>query len=97
MFRFRTNTLNLNDRKRHKGESTECSLCKAPNENLEHFLLECTSLEKERGEIFELQRPQIENRTELLSKLLFDSTFNIEVGLQKLWIKRLTLMEAESQ
>ena len=27
VYRLRTNTLNLNDRKRHKGESTRCDLC----------------------------------------------------------------------
>ena len=93
MFRYRTNTLNLNDRKRHKNEDTKCDLCGEENEDLEHFLLECTALSKERNEIIEIQRPRIENKNDLLSQILFGNDINIESGLQKIWLKRLSLLE----
>ena len=93
MFRYRTNTLNLNDRKRHKNEDTKCDLCGEENEDLEHFLLECTALNKERNEIIEIQRPRIENKNDLLSQILFGNDINIESGLQKIWLKRLSLLE----
>lgn len=45
------NTLELNISYRHdKGEikrSTECSICKAGEENIAHFILECEALKKE--------------------------------------------------
>ena len=41
LFKCRTNTLKLNDRKIFERESTECNLCSGENEDLEHFLLWC--------------------------------------------------------
>ena len=37
LFKARANCLPLNDRKRHVGESTKCSLCNAENEDIEHL------------------------------------------------------------
>ena len=93
MYRYRTNTLNLNDRKRYKNENTKCDLCEEENENMEHFLLECKALDNERKEIVELQRPRIENKNELLSQILFRNDVNMELRLQKLWLKRLDLLK----
>ena len=43
-FQARTNTMPLNDRKRHSNESTKCDLCDSPKEDLQHFILNCIKL-----------------------------------------------------
>ena len=41
LFQARSNTLRLEDRKRHTGEETLCCLCQKESENLAHFVLKC--------------------------------------------------------
>ena len=92
IFRMRTNTLNLNDRKRFQNESTECQLCKNEIENLEHFLLHCPALEDQRKEILALQRPRIQEDRDLLRDLLFESHPEKE-KLHNLWIQRKKILK----
>ena len=62
IFRIKTNTLPLNDRKRHVAEDTSCKLCNYECEDLQHFMIDCNSLQECRKNIFELQRPVNEKR-----------------------------------
>ena len=73
-FKLRTNTLSLNDRKRHKQEDTKCPMCHHNNEDLKHFLLHCTNLDMPRMNILGLflQRPRIENNNKIIGDLLFN-------------------------
>ena len=47
LYQARTNTLPLNDRNRFGNTSTDCDLCQAETEDLEHFLLHCQALNTE--------------------------------------------------
>ena len=94
MFRLRTNTVNLNDRKRHSNEDTKCNLCGHSMEDLIHFLLHCPKLEEERKKITYWQRPRIENESTLIGQLLFNEENIEEKILFSMWLKRKTLSEA---
>ena len=92
-FKFKTNTLNLNDRKRHVNEETKCQLCNHFYEDLKHFILNCPKLEEERNKIRKIQRPREENEDKIMGDLLFDENEETEEGLYNLWIKRKILIE----
>ena len=92
-FRFKTNTLLLNDRKRHQNENTKCSLCGYNLEDLSHFLLECSCIEEERQKITYLQRPRIENVSLLMGKLIFEKYMDYENELYSMWKRRKLLLE----
>ena len=49
LYRARTNTLNLNWRKKFQGENTHCPLCNYEYEDLQHFLINCENLEETRS------------------------------------------------
>ncbi len=92
LYRCRSNTMQLKDRKRFIGEATECKLCGEEKEDLEHFLLWCPAYATERAESQILQQPYEE---EVLGKLLFENN-NITESKQmilKLWRKREKLMK----
>ena len=89
LFQARSNTLPLKARKRYTGEETSCPLCGNTEEDQYHFILECTQLADERGNIVVLQRPHPENRDEILKAFLFsqdkeEMELNKE-GLYQLW------------
>ena len=44
LFKVRTNSLELQDRKRHTNEETRCPMCQAELENLEHFFITLSSI-----------------------------------------------------
>ena len=97
LYKARANVLQLNDRKRHQGESTSCPLCNFEFENLKHFILECEKLEEIRIENIYLQRPQEEKPDKIIGKFLFNE--NIEETkrtLTKLMKKRDQLIKNES-
>ena len=75
LFRARTNTLELQWRKKFINESTICQLCKEEEETLEHFLLDCQNLNNVRKECILLMKPQHENRDTIVKYLLL---FEIE-------------------
>ena len=103
LFKARTATLPLNDRKRHIGQSTECDLCGSELENTEHFLLECTDEEitEERRKATLLQRPMQENQAMIIGKFLFEPE-EIEVKkdiLYNMWKarkRRISLKQANA-
>ena len=92
IFKIKTNTLKLNDRNRHINEEIKCSLCNYTCEDLEHFLLECPKLEKERNAIIKLQRPREENTLKIIGELVFDNDEINESKIYNLWLKRRLLL-----
>ena len=88
IFKMRTNTLNLNDRKRYKQEETKCPMCDHHNEDLKHFLLHCPKLEEARLKILFLQRPRIEDKNKIIGDLLFNMWRDFEASLSELWTIR---------
>ena len=68
----RTNMLPLNTRKRFIKESTKCDLCQGENEDLRHFLLECTGLSDIRKRNLALQQPYNEDEDEVIMMFLFE-------------------------
>ena len=51
----------LNARKRFTKERTHCDLCEAENEDINHFLPECPTLNEVRVKRHELQKPYMED------------------------------------
>lgn len=102
MIKARTDTLELNWRKRHKQESTQC-ICGYENETLEHFILDCEEYSDTRKKFDFAQQPYIENRSELMANvLLFQTKDSTEIEKRKdyileLWLIRKKKLEAQSQ
>ena len=69
--------MHLRDRNRFAHQDVHCMLCGGEEENLRHFLLECTSLSGERSRSLELQRPYIEVEEDVIGNFLFTAE-NIE-------------------
>ena len=93
-FRLRSNTLNLEERKRYKKEDTKCKLCFEEEENISHFVMKCPNLQAIRIECIELQWPLNENIEELLGQFIFDNQdINKKMNLiEKMWKRRRQLM-----
>ncbi|XP_043202706.1 uncharacterized protein LOC122370834 [Amphibalanus amphitrite] len=72
LFQARTDTLPLNARKKFTKERTNCALCEAENEDINHFLLECPVLNEVRVNHRELQQPYLEDKEEVIMRFLFD-------------------------
>ncbi len=53
-------------------ENTECPVCGAETENLEHFLSYYERYKKERNKIWKLQQPYEDNKEPILGSVLFD-------------------------
>ena len=90
LFKARSNTLPLNDRNRHIGGSTKCTLCDGQKEDLHHFLLECPQLSDIRVKSLILQQPHEEDKVNIIGNFLFENT-EIEKKkevLENLWKKR---------
>merc|ERR1712008_316581 len=90
IFQARSNTLNLNDRKRFKKESTkedkECKLCGNEEENMIHFIIECKEMETVRNSRLMIKY-QEENKEDIIGNILFEPE-NIEktkIMLGKMW------------
>ena len=90
LFQARSNTLCLEDRKRHVGEETLCRLCQKENENLVHFILKCQKLSETREAIPPLQHAQKEDDEETLKDFLFNGKQDEEEReKKKRWLYRL--------
>ena len=70
MVKARTNTLKLGWRNWETEMEKKCEICEIENEDLKHFLLECTFLEKLGCQFIELQRPRNEDINELMARIL---------------------------
>ena len=71
LYRARTNTLPLNDRKRHTNGSTICDICGEEDETLPHFLLHCPALSDTRNKIISLQKPYMEDEVQIMTPFLY--------------------------
>ena len=90
LFQARSNTLHLEDRKRHVGEETLCRLCQKEKENLVHFILKCETLSETREAIPPLQHPRKEDDEETLKDFLFSGNQDEEeMEKKKGWLYRL--------
>ncbi len=78
LFKARTNNLNLNERKRFRGEDTKCDMCGADNEDLKHFLLWCPAYREESAKITRLQQPYVEDEEDIIGKYLFVNRYTEE-------------------
>ena len=78
LFRCRTNTLNLNDRKRFTNEDTKCPCCTNDYEDLYHFLLHCPKYSDARRKLDILSQPYIEDKDQILNHLLLFENKNHE-------------------
>ena len=89
-FRARTNTLNLNDRRRFGGGVTKCDVCDCDKEDLIHFILWCTGYSDLREREPLLQQPYIEDEEHLVGQLLFEKekSGKIKELLYKSWKRR---------
>ena len=65
LFKCRTNNLQLNDRKRFRGEETTCDVCGAEREDLNHFLLWCAGYCEERRKSVKSQQPYVREEEEI--------------------------------
>ena len=60
MFKLISITLKLNERNRFTDSEIKCSLCNEEEEDIEHFILDCSRLGTVRIKIFKLQYPREE-------------------------------------
>ena len=87
MFRARTNTLVLEDLKRHSNEDTSCKICgMGEREDLRHFIIRCDKLKwfRDRGLIGEGEERDV------LGKMLFDrnNIEDVKKMLGRMWRER---------
>ena len=75
LYKCRSNTLQLNNRKKFQDESTTWIMCTTENEDLRHFLLKCPGYSQERQELKALHQPYIEDEQEIIGKLFFDNKY----------------------
>ena len=75
LFQARSNTLNLNNRKRFKKEAIKedekCKLCGNEQENLIHFMIDCKIMETVRDNVL-ISKYQEENKEDIVGRLLFE-------------------------
>ena len=94
LFRARTNTLDLQWRKRFVNEDTICKLCNRQDETIEYFILDCEKLNIVRSQFLILMRPYPENTDDIVKRLLLFQTEKEEDILKhrkiiyKLWKAR---------
>ena len=89
LFRARSNTLDLNIEKRHRGQSTACELCFVEEENLEHFMLFCRGLDGKRDTHI-INKHWNEDNINWLGGILFDNEEieKVKQMLNNMWQKR---------
>ena len=102
LFWARSNSLDLNDGPRNRGEGAReedkiCTMCGAEKEDVEHFVLRCRNLFYRRDEEL-TERLKGENDEETLGNLMFKTVGKdleaLKEMLQKLWDTRKTLLSA---
>ena len=99
MMKARSNTLKLSWREFGTESAKICKLCGEEIETLEHFLLYCDRLQEVRSGYLELQRPVVENKTDLMASILLlesggggRTEYYMEL-LWSLWRKREMIMD----
>ena len=87
-FRAKSNCLNLRDRARE--ETKECKMCGNGSEDLNHFMLHCQQINRERTSRIELQKPNNVNEDAILGNYFFESN-NLQEKIDtvyKMWNRR---------
>ena len=94
LFRARSNTLDLNDFRRHNGGETKCDLCGADREDLIHFILVCPSLDRFRDKDLIEKIGEPGNGIDRVGNLLFNkaSIETVKKMLGTLWRERNILL-----
>ena len=96
MFRARTNTIDLNWRRKREQNDKKCPKCEQV-ETLQHFLLDCNSYNEIRAQHHFLTKPFIENTDEIIANFLLLKKSETETDgdintrkrvLQEMWKKR---------
>merc|ERR1712240_564026 len=89
LFRARSNTIDLNTDKRHRGESELCDLCERGTEDMKHFILECSRLEDKRDQQIKIKYWKTD-KNEMILDMLFDRKETERVGkmLERMYNKR---------
>ena len=91
LFKCRSNTLPLNDRKRFVQGDTSCQLCGAEIEDLAHLLLKCPEYDDLRPE--ELKDNQTQDEL-ILGNFLFNVNHEfVKENINKIWKKRKKRLE----
>ena len=94
LFKLRSNTLELNQRKKYDDDDIMCPICKKEPEDIYHFLLFCENLAFIRNKNITLQYPQMREKDKILKQfLLFDNPSANEIENTKrtiacLWNER---------
>ena len=95
LFKARSNTLQLNDRKRHYKEDkdTSCKLCGEGREDMNHFILKCCKLTSKRRRGL-IERTGGTTEKEILGGLLFkkENLKETKDMLEDLWREREVLI-----
>ena len=91
LFGARSNSLNLNDMKKHSGGEATCDVCGEEEEDLIHFMVRCRGLEDRRDrELIEKYRGRDDRET--TGKILFymkkDEVEKLKKILRFMWTKR---------
>ena len=98
MVKVRANSLKLGWRDYLFDGDSQCKMCHKDVETIEHFLVDCSSLQQIRSECIYLQLPAKENPEDIIGKLLllednlYGQDFFINL-LSKLWIARKKILE----
>ena len=94
LFRARSNTLDLNTDKRHRGESEMCDLCERGTEDLRHFMLECCRLEDKRDQQL-MTKYWKADKEEMIGDMIFDRKETERVGkmIEEMYKKRKRIIE----
>ena len=88
--RGRTNTLELNWRKRHQGLSEKCPGCDCDSETLEHFLIECNRYDNQRLRFNFMTDLQSESDSDKLKNILaFSNLTSQEIEIRKQYVTAL--------
>ena len=98
LFKSRTNTLQLEWRKKYTNEDTICKLCHKNDETLEHFITECEALAQTRSQAKIYTEYKQDNKF-TLDNILFPKE-NIQNGMEntkklltKLWNTRKNILK----
>merc|ERR1712240_576190 len=88
-FRARSNTIELNTDRRHRGGSQQCDLCEEGTEDMKHFILECSRLVDKRDQQIMIKYWKVD-KDEMMGDMLFDRKETERVGkmLEIIYAKR---------
>ena len=98
LFRARSNTIDLNADKRHRGGSVLCDLCENGTEDMRHFILECIRLEDKRDQQI-MTKFWRADKNDMLAEMLFDRGETERMGkmLENMYSKRKRIIASKKR